>query len=745
MRRHVSALLAIASVPLIVNAGGPAARPSTGQGDPKNLLSFASGTIVRSYTPGLTSVETIADNGGGLDEGVKGPVQVVWELPGVATLSSLTLTLDDESKGTVAASTTSATDGFRDLGTAQGTQQATGTKIAGAAGTKARWIRVTATIASTSPPISRFVATGTIAPRPPTAPPITGDYWAYGAKLHANGRVLAKPSDEKPARLEVTQIADSINGLQCTVSGFDSGYPGKLTGRAWSYQTEYAGNQTSGTLIVNDESTVIVGTDENAVAMIAFVRASGGPLPEYCGTKKFGTGPSNTLVLQSPHWDDPYPGAEAETRVQFKNVSLTFAGASLLTPTLLSGTDTVVLNGLCRPAFLLNGAQTAALMQWVQAGRKLLIMDSDMCGESVSYDFLPYKFKSNNPGAQGAEGHVLVVVENDSLGTAEKADASHFVDAPAYVKDANQQLGDANTVVTQDDHWCGHLFGVNANGANGFMQMYAPFGKGLIIYDGFDHDDAGVPVYQAIRRLEFSEPVPSDLPCSRRVDMGFVIVADEARTFVPGKAETISVPMHVYSNRGWNGHVSLTATGDFSATVSPAAVDLPPSDRPLSIAVNVPATAQAGHFAVTVKGNGGNQTAQATISFASVATSTALKTALDASCKVPVYGVNFDFNKTTLRPDAEPVLQQILALFKNDPALAAEIGGHTDNVGTPAYNQTLSAGRAETVKTWLAAHGIEASRLTTRGYGETVPIVPNDSEANRAKNRRVELKKPDCK
>jgi outer membrane protein OmpA-like peptidoglycan-associated protein len=147
---------------------------------------------------------------------------------------------------------------------------------------------------------------------------------------------------------------------------------------------------------------------------------------------------------------------------------------------------------------------------------------------------------------------------------------------------------------------------------------------------------------------------------------------------------------------------------------------------------------------VIVKGSSGTQSASATITLTSAETSSALKTALDSSCTVPVYGVNFDFNKTTLRPDAEPVLQQILTLFKSDPSLDAEIGGHTDNIGTSAYNMTLSAGRADAVKTWLVAHGIGTSRITTHGYGDTVPLVPNDSDANRARNRRVEIKKPNC-
>lgn len=114
------------------------------------------------------------------------------------------------------------------------------------------------------------------------------------------------------------------------------------------------------------------------------------------------------------------------------------------------------------------------------------------------------------------------------------------------------------------------------------------------------------------------------------------------------------------------------------------------------------------------------------------------------ACKLEIYGVNFDFNKAILRPDSEPVLNQVLALFTHDPTYSAEIGGHTDNIGNSAYNRKLSAARADAVKDWLIAHGVTASRLSTAGYGDTRPLVPNTSDENRARNRRVELKRIGC-
>ena len=117
---------------------------------------------------------------------------------------------------------------------------------------------------------------------------------------------------------------------------------------------------------------------------------------------------------------------------------------------------------------------------------------------------------------------------------------------------------------------------------------------------------------------------------------------------------------------------------------------------------------------------------------------------LEANCHVAIYGVLFDFNKSTLQAASDPVLEQILDLMKKSPSLKLEIQGHTDNVGGDAYNQTLSEARAKAVVAWLTGHGIAASRLTSKGYGKTKPIADNSTDAGRAKNRRVEIANPAC-
>ncbi len=117
---------------------------------------------------------------------------------------------------------------------------------------------------------------------------------------------------------------------------------------------------------------------------------------------------------------------------------------------------------------------------------------------------------------------------------------------------------------------------------------------------------------------------------------------------------------------------------------------------------------------------------------------------LGKDCHVALYGVLFDFNKSTLKPESDAVLQHVLGLLQKDAGLKLEVQGHTDNVGNDAYNQKLSEARAKSVVAWLAGHGTAAGRLTFKGYGKTVPVAGNDDDAGRARNRRVEIAKPGC-
>jgi outer membrane protein OmpA-like peptidoglycan-associated protein len=97
----------------------------------------------------------------------------------------------------------------------------------------------------------------------------------------------------------------------------------------------------------------------------------------------------------------------------------------------------------------------------------------------------------------------------------------------------------------------------------------------------------------------------------------------------------------------------------------------------------------------------------------------------------------FDFDRDVLRPDALPVLQQVLAALRADPALQFQIEGHASAEGTSEYNFALGERRAGAVRGYLIAQGIDAGRLSTISYGEERPRFENTSEANRAMNRRA--------
>jgi OmpA-OmpF porin, OOP family len=103
--------------------------------------------------------------------------------------------------------------------------------------------------------------------------------------------------------------------------------------------------------------------------------------------------------------------------------------------------------------------------------------------------------------------------------------------------------------------------------------------------------------------------------------------------------------------------------------------------------------------------------------------------------------VNFDTGKATIKPDSHDILDEVARMLEGAPALELEVGGHTDNVGTPEANQTLSEERARAVVAALATNGVAASRLTAKGYGQSNPVADNRTEEGRAQNRRVELVK----
>jgi OOP family OmpA-OmpF porin len=109
-------------------------------------------------------------------------------------------------------------------------------------------------------------------------------------------------------------------------------------------------------------------------------------------------------------------------------------------------------------------------------------------------------------------------------------------------------------------------------------------------------------------------------------------------------------------------------------------------------------------------------------------------------------GINFDFDKSNIKSEFRPVLDEAAQILADNPSVRVTIEGHTDSIGSDAYNQRLSERRASAVRRYLVSKGVAEDRLDVVGKGETEPIAPNtqpngrDNPEGRAMNRRAELK-----
>jgi OOP family OmpA-OmpF porin len=109
--------------------------------------------------------------------------------------------------------------------------------------------------------------------------------------------------------------------------------------------------------------------------------------------------------------------------------------------------------------------------------------------------------------------------------------------------------------------------------------------------------------------------------------------------------------------------------------------------------------------------------------------------------RIRLENVYFDTAKASIKTESHAVLDEVAGILRKYDDLKVEVGGHTDSRGTSAYNQRLSDARARAVLDYLAAtHGLRGARFTAVGYGESDPVASNDTDANMAKNRRVEFR-----
>jgi outer membrane protein OmpA-like peptidoglycan-associated protein len=109
--------------------------------------------------------------------------------------------------------------------------------------------------------------------------------------------------------------------------------------------------------------------------------------------------------------------------------------------------------------------------------------------------------------------------------------------------------------------------------------------------------------------------------------------------------------------------------------------------------------------------------------------------------RVPLYGIHFLSGRADLAPESVTVLRELAIMLDDNPDWNIRIEGHTDNLGSKAENAVLSLHRALAVSAFLSGRGVKKTRVTTMGMADGHPIAPNDTDANRAKNRRIEIVK----
>jgi outer membrane protein OmpA-like peptidoglycan-associated protein len=710
--------------------GGTPISAPTPTADP-NLLSAGNGTILRSYSPAVLdgmNDGNLANAAGGigteLPDAAKPPFVFTFELPGPATINGFQASLRDAAANgptpsvAFAVSTTGADRGFSDVGTI-----ASGSTTL-SANTQARWVRVTANQLFNS-----VGATGTIAPPPALDP--TGIF-VEDIYPDKNGAFVTTGAHDGDRRVRFVRVGTALVGTECTQTDLFGPYIGQLAGRNWSarYPGNTHGNPTAVRAVVNDDASIIAGTNEGGTA-IFFSRTT--ERPAFCMARSSGTGPHGILVLDQDPMGTFYP---ADSQVPFAGYTFTSIGASMFDGSALVGKEAAIARDTCKVPDLMAPEQQALLLQWVTAGHKLLLAGGE-CGNGSDFTWLPYPFTSVGPGPETTHAS-LIQIENSALGTNDKNDTPHFVDVNAYAQGANNNLVNAAAVTTTDPHWCGHLFVAKPTNVNGFVQTYAVDGGGILIYDGFNGDNDN-PTLQRIRQLEVALPVPAGLPCTELVTESFILEPNGEASFAAGSAQTIRLPMEVLANQGWSGPVTITTAGDLPATVSPNNFNLAGGTMDLTVAVRIPASAKAGVYTVNVNAsNGAGRTARASVTLTGNAP---LKKQLTPTQKrIRIYGIHFDVDSAVIQARSEPVIGEIAQIMRENPSWHFQIEGHTDSDGGAAYNLALSQRRAQAVVDDLTKrYEIARSRMIAKGYGLTRPIASNATDEGKALNRRVEL------
>ena len=298
-------------------------------------------------------------------------------------------------------------------------------------------------------------------------------------------------------------------------------------------------------------------------------------------------------------------------RIEFVVVLASDAAPVMLLPA--QGFDTVVLSQVCNIKTSVSDGFKKALVHWVAEGHKLIIQDSDKCGGSTSnlpdYSFLPFPFATSNPQARAAKGNLLIFVEENPIGNG-KTGKPGYLNLEGWVNASggeHNELGDSNIIIKYDSHWCGHLFGTNLLKKNGFMEAYAHYGRGLMIYDGFDVDQSIAPSYRQLVTRELAQPFdPDNLPCSARLADFVMTTEQRLKNQLMRPGQTFAYPLTLLSNQGYKGTISLKVTSTppdptFDIRLEPASVELT-EISPATLTVKTTSASRPGTHRLAVRG-----------------------------------------------------------------------------------------------------------------------------------------------
>lgn len=241
--------------------------------------------------------------------------------------------------------------------------------------------------------------------------------------------------------------------------------------------------------------------------------------------------------------------------------------------TLLRNFDTLVLAQQCDAGQWLPTIQ-GDVRTFVAAGGKLIIYDSDECGQPVDYRWLPAPFSTNNPGARGSSNGRFTILENNAMmGGVDEAEMSAG------------EIGDANVMVTRRLAWCGDAQARNLNSKVGYVHGYSFWGKGLIIYNGLDTDSIGMSSMDLLWQNEINQPWegitgqrPADLACRHRIGgpfYPFELFGISIPFWLPW---LFLIPLWLLCFFGCQKKVKAVTYGTLQTAVAPTRLYVPPPE-----------------------------------------------------------------------------------------------------------------------------------------------------------------------